>query len=828
MSADSGKKKRFKPSGLMMVILISVLSLELTILTGSILENGDGVMTDLFMRWRLTLSLGSFSRQTNNILLLGIDSRTQLALGRYGAGQWVSRKPFVDNLKFFHEHLKPSVVGYDIVFEDDLSVLERASDNRVSESPEKLMALADQIQKGANQGGDAVPRSTLADINRLVIEQGNKTFANTYAAIQEDEAFKTLLGCYFRGGGVDPKSIEIDTWSDDDVFGNDKNGNEDMGQRIPYLKDMAIPSGNIHLPVGRKSGMLKYEPSPNASLPTGELLDYSLIAPLNVPRERDGVARRVPMILGFKYRNSITKESKVYYVPSFSLMAAMLHLGIEFPLDSDVIDVFIGKKIVVRSPSGKTCNIPIDKYGYMYLNYQNTFNDFDALSFSKVAPSYMDISQESIARYGRALKRIVDGRVSLVGLTVTGVDVGATPIYSNIPMVFVQMTAINNILTDNFIGVISDRGRIYVWLILFMMVTSISLYEKTFKVGPVLFLFAVFYFMTAYMFVHKSIAVLPVIQPLLYISLSSFGIVSYRFFTEERAKRKIRGMFSTMVSDKVLAYLEENPQSFSLQGRNIETTVFFSDVARFTSISETLPPEKLTDLLNIYLTPVTDCIMEHGGFVDKYVGDGIMAVWGAPNPDPDHALMACLSAIEQQKIIDYLNLRLSNEYGINLHVRMGLNSGVVTAGNMGSERKFQYTVMGDVVNLASRLEPVNKDFKTKIIIGDSTNRLVKDELATRILEKIVVKGKQEIVPIYELIGRKGDVEDAFLEVIALYSTALNQFHTRDWASAMRTVEKALNIRDDPASCYLKRRIKECMVNEPPEIWQGEYIRKDKD
>ncbi len=826
MNSSSDQKNRFKPSGLMVVFLLSLLSLELTILGGRFLLGGDSVMTDLFMRWRLTLSMGAFSKDTKDIILLGIDPKTQLVLGRYGAGQWVSRKPFVDSLRFFHKHLKPSVIGYDIVFEDDLSSVEGSRGKRVSESPDKLKALADQIIKGSKQGGDTVPRSTLADINRLVIEQGNKTFANAYAEVQEAEFFQTLLGFYFRGGGVDPQAIKIESWSDEDIFGDDEDGDEDMGLRIPYLTDLAIPVETVHYATKRKDG--RSEPSSNASLPASELLDYIMMAPLNVPRDRDGVARLVPMVLSFMYQNSVTKEKKKYFVPSFSLMAAMLHLGVEFPLEPDDIEVFMGDKIILRSSAKGEYHIPIDDDGYMYLNYKNTFNDFDAISFSRVSPSYLEYSPESIERYAESYKKIIDGRISLVGVTVTGVDVGATPLYSNIPLVFVQMTAINNILTRSFIAPLGAKDRIVLWLVMFVLVTLICQYEKSFKLGPALFLFGVFYFIMAYVFIHKSWLIMPVVQPLLYIALTSFSILTYRFFTEERAKKKIRGMFSTMVSDKVLIYLEENPRSFSLQGRNIDTTVFFSDVASFTSISETLPPEKLTDLLNRYLTPVTDCIMSYDGYVDKYVGDGIMAVWGAPNPDPEHALKACLSALEQQAIIDGMNDELEREYGAKIHVRMGLNSGIVTAGNMGSEKKFQYTVMGDVVNLSSRLEPVNKDFNTSIIIGDTTAKAVKDMLVVRMLDKIVVKGKVEIVPIYELVGKKGTVADSTMSVLALYEEALAQFHGREWKKSLQILEKTLAICNDGASLYLKNRVLEFMKNAPPDNWHGEYIRESKE
>jgi adenylate cyclase len=233
----------------------------------------------------------------------------------------------------------------------------------------------------------------------------------------------------------------------------------------------------------------------------------------------------------------------------------------------------------------------------------------------------------------------------------------------------------------------------------------------------------------------------------------------------------------------------------------------------------------LTEFLNRYLTPITDCIMESGGFVDKYVGDGVMAVWGAPYRDPEHAFNACSAALEQQRTITEMNDELRNEYGSEIHVRMGLNSGTVTAGNMGSERKFQYTVMGDVVNLASRLEPANKDFGTKIVIGEATRKLAGDRIEARMLDKIVVVGKQEIVSIYELLGLKGALDDVVLERARRYEEALDHFYGRRWDECVGLINDVASI--DTVEAHLKSRAEYCKVNPPADTWQGEYVRVEK-
>jgi len=340
-------------------------------------------------------------------------------------------------------------------------------------------------------------------------------------------------------------------------------------------------------------------------------------------------------------------------------------------------------------------------------------------------------------------------------------------------------------------------------------------------------LFAGLYVLLAFACVYRNWVILPLISPLLYIGMCSLTVLSYRFLAEEKAKRRIRKMFSTMVSDQVLSYLEENPDSFSLRGQNVDATVFFSDVVNFTGISERLSPERVTDLLNQYLTPATDIIMNFGGYVDKYIGDGIMAVWGAPYPDPEHALKSCQAALRQQEMLADLNGKFRKDFGIEIAVRTGINSGNVKAGNMGSARKFQYTVIGDVVNLASRLEPANKDFDTKIIAGESTCRMLNDRIVTRRLGKIIVVGKEEAVSIYEIVGDKGKVDSRKLEIIACYESALERLYSRSWDECISLLDSILRDCNDGPSVHLRRRAVEYQSTPPEPGWHGEYIRRGK-
>ncbi|NJK91051.1 MAG: adenylate/guanylate cyclase domain-containing protein [Blastochloris sp.] len=268
----------------------------------------------------------------------------------------------------------------------------------------------------------------------------------------------------------------------------------------------------------------------------------------------------------------------------------------------------------------------------------------------------------------------------------------------------------------------------------------------------------------------------------------------------------------------------ESPEGLSLSGRKAEATMFFSDLAGFTSISEKLGAEELAQLLNRYLTPMTDIILEEDGYLDKYSGDGIMAVWGVPYPDPDHALKACRAALRQQDRLRELAAEIKAELGIEISVRMGINSGQVSAGNMGSERKMQYTVMGDPVNLAARLEPANKDYGTCIILAEETKkRLPETGPPTRLLDKMVVKGKTEPVLIYELLP--GPIAPLW---VPDYEAGLRKLWSRDWDGASELFQRVLSQVQDVAAQGMLERIALYRREAPPPDWDGAHVRKFKD
>jgi len=229
--------------------------------------------------------------------------------------------------------------------------------------------------------------------------------------------------------------------------------------------------------------------------------------------------------------------------------------------------------------------------------------------------------------------------------------------------------------------------------------------------------------------------------------LAFLAVVAYRTVFEERDKRRITAMFGKYVSPAVVDELLENPPV--LGGVDKELTVFFSDIRGFTTLSEGLSPQELVNHLNLYLTAMTDLILDYKGTLDKYVGDEIMCFWGAPVPEADHALLACKCAVKQIQVLNQMNQGWPPER--RLSIGIGLNTGIMTVGNMGSIGRMSYTLMGDNVNLGARLEGTNKQYYTTIIMSESTYSEVKDKVVARELDNIRVKGKNKPVLIYELL-----------------------------------------------------------------------------
>lgn len=310
---------------------------------------------------------------------------------------------------------------------------------------------------------------------------------------------------------------------------------------------------------------------------------------------------------------------------------------------------------------------------------------------------------------------------------------------------------------------------------------------------------------------------------------ASLGSLLAASSLEQRDRRFVQEALGRYTSPLLVRELLSHPEYLSLEwGEVREISVFFSDIAGFTNFSEQLKPERLVALLNDYLTNMTEIVLEHGGVVDKYIGDAIMAFWGAPLPEPEHAKKAVLAALAMRRRCRELQGRWQAEFGPLVRVRAGINSGPAVSGNMGSRHKFNYTVMGDTVNLASRLEGANKPYGTDLMISESCWAHVRDCVEARELDLLAVKGKQEPVKVYEVLAEKGKAEPKALECARAFEKGLGLYREARFEEALRAFEGALAIApDDGPSKTFVERCRHFLEQPPSADWDGVWRMKEK-
>jgi len=479
---------------------------------------------------------------------------------------------------------------------------------------------------------------------------------------------------------------------------------------------------------------------------------------------------------------------------------------------------------------------------YMEIFKQNSIYPFEfRLAFLRdsvrQAEAYVALAEGDTA----TVERIIDlenpfrNKIALIGVSIEELhDNKYTPFYNYggvrmlMPGVETHAHAIQTMLDQNFIKTSTFYLNITVIFILGIVTALIISIVRPVIGGFIsLGLIAGFVGLSLWLFIAHNLWIY-MIPPIVIILTSYISNVVYQFLAEQREKKKIRGMFQTYMSPKVLKYLEDHPDAFSLSGEKREATMFFSDVAGFTTISESLSAEELSVVLNKYLSPMTDILMHYDGYVDKYEGDAIMCDFGVPMEDPEHAWKACWSALDQQATLKAIRPEIKKDHGVDIYVRMGVNSGVVSAGNMGSNQRFQYTVMGDAVNQASRFEGANKQYGTYIMVGEETLRQAEDKIEVRILDKLVVKGKLIPITVYELLAKKGELSKEISDIRSYFTQGIELYWQRQWDAAITQFQQAIAVMgEDPPSRVFIERCKIFKANPPGDNWQGEFVMTTK-
>ncbi|MBP7602571.1 MAG: CHASE2 domain-containing protein [Spirochaetes bacterium] len=427
-----------------------------------------------------------------------------------------------------------------------------------------------------------------------------------------------------------------------------------------------------------------------------------------------------------------------------------------------------------------------------------------------------------------AVERLRDHSV-IMGLTATATsDIGVTPLSSEYMMVGTYHNIVNTVLQRSFIKK-ADPIVSYALMLVIALVIGLTI-QRLSAVRSVVATVASFVVVNAGIFAAFAFGRVWVDQVGISMALllPALAIIATKFVSEESQKRFIKSAFSHYLSPHVIDEIIKNPESLNLGGEMREISIFFSDVAGFSTISEKLTPPQLVALLNEYLSEMTDIILSYDGTVDKYEGDAIIAFFGAPHPYPDHALKLCMAAIDMKKRLAEMRERWRSIGQQELKVRMGMNTGNAVVGNMGSRTRMDYTMMGDSVNLAARLEGANKYYSTYAMISENTYLQAKDHIEARELDLIKVVGKNEPIKVFELLGKKGNLPDYMMEMLRKYYEGLELFRARDWKGARTAFKGGLKVVEDDGPCktYVER-CTEFIDTPPPRNWDGVYKLKTK-
>ncbi|OGS33103.1 MAG: hypothetical protein A2474_05430, partial [Elusimicrobia bacterium RIFOXYC2_FULL_34_12] len=447
-------------------------------------------------------------------------------------------------------------------------------------------------------------------------------------------------------------------------------------------------------------------------LPISGIVKYSIgIGFPNVFPEIDGVVRKVKPIIEY--------QKKLYPHVSVSIASAYMEKPIEELLN----------------------NVPLDDNGEMLINYAGGFETFKYIS-------YYDILE------GKINDEVLKDKIVLIGYAAAGLgDRHVTPVSPVMPGIETIANNVNAFINSDFIsyssGLFGFLTIIVIGGILAFFLPKLSSWKSTFLVITV---FVIWSLISRYYFVEKKVWVEYVPVTFL-IFFSYLSITSWRFITEEKEKRWLKKAFGQYLSPLVINEIMKNPDALALGGKRQEMTVLFSDIRGFTTISEALTPEGVVTILNEYLTKMTEIVFKYEGTLDKFIGDAVMAFWNAPIPQNDHTQRAVYCAIEMIEELKKLQEKWRAENKPIMDIGIGINRGDMVVGNMGSIERMDYTVIGDNVNLASRLEGLNKEFRTHIILSESAYQVIKDTVLTKPLGTTKVKGKEKLVQIYSVEGK---------------------------------------------------------------------------
>lgn len=505
-------------------------------------------------------------------------------------------------------------------------------------------------------------------------------------------------------------------------------------------------------------------------------------------------------------------------------------------LDVDIHDIAVveGKSVTVGE-----IVIPVDKNGDIYINYRgkeyekdengnvskdNIFHVMDVIS----DPEVFSMLAGGPAVY---MAGVTDPELKDVFYTPYQQAGDAYPNNAVVSGVEIHKEVLDTILQGDYLHD-ADEGQSLAMIFMVCLITCVASFLAIWAgagagiaAGAAAWIFALGQFKCAGV-------IYPVVGPILAVPISLGGSVLYKNLVLNREKNAVKNIFKSYVAPHVLAELMENPDDLKLGGKKSKVSVLFSDIRGFTTISEQLQPDILIKGLNHYLGNMTDIILDSSGMIDKFIGDAVMGVWGAPLAGPSDAKNAVRAAVRMKKSLDEIRPQVlefwGNKTGLDIQIGVGINTGEATLGNIGSAGKLDYTVIGDSVNLASRLEGLTKQYGAFLIVSESTYNEVKDDFECCLLDLVKVKGKDLPVAIYQVFCEKGALDEKTKNVLVKYNAGIEQYHKKSWTEAIAAFKEGLVVDPDNKACKLYvERCEYYSENPPPENWDGSFAWKTK-
>lgn len=519
---------------------------------------------------------------------------------------------------------------------------------------------------------------------------------------------------------------------------------------------------------------------------------------VNFIPDEDGVCRRVPVVYEF--------ERKQLYTLSFSVYHNLYHQesSLEKKISSPYLIYWYGQ----GGPDG------VFKYYSIHAVIVSAMKEEQGIEPDIPATVFKD-------------------KIVFIGSNAPGLlDLRPTPFtyLEPYPGVEIHATVLSNFLQKHFISEVPFVVLLLVCILFAVVVSLIANNSEniiTSTIG-ILIIVLVFLVVSTQLFVQGLIW-LKVVFPVMTAALTFFVSVAWNFATEGRNKRQIQKIFGQFVNPHVVKQLSANPDKVELGGEEVEATIMFSDIEGFTSISETKKPKELVEFLNTYFSAASDIFLKHDGTIDKFIGDAVMVQFGIPLKNPNHRILAVRAAYEFSQVI-YAMTKAARERGEPVFsTRIGINTGTMVVGYIGGRTKKEYTVIGDTVNLASRLEGVNKFYGTSLMISETTaNEQVLDEFLLREMDLIRVKGKKLPIKIYEVVCPRNEITGERLKMVQTFESALTLYREQQWKDAVsmfRTVVK-MNEGDYASNMYIER-CEEYQKKSPGKNWDGVYVMTSK-